>query len=142
MSAHTEDPRTGLVELSAEECWEHLNHERFGRVAVVDGHAADIFPVNYRVHAGDIVIRTEGGTKLAAATLGGPVAFEIDEVDAAGHQGWSVVVKGHAHEPHTVEDVLDLEDLDLAPWVDAPKSRWLVITPQAVTGRAIEHPAG
>lgn len=136
-SAHRSDPPTGLEELSVEEAWELLGQKSYGRIAVIDGSAPDIFPVNFVVHEGTIVIRTEAGTKLAAATMMSSVAFEVDEVDADTHQGWSVVVKGHGHEPRTVEDVLDLEKIDLVPWVDAPKSRWLVVTPTETTGRRI-----
>lgn len=127
----------GVEQLTPEQCWALMRTTSVGRLAVwVEDHP-DIFPVNFVVHEGTIVIRTEAGTKLAAATMMSSVAFEVDEVDADTHQGWSVVVKGHGHEPRTVEDVLDLEKLDLVPWVDAPKSRWLVVTPTETTGRRI-----
>jgi nitroimidazol reductase NimA-like FMN-containing flavoprotein (pyridoxamine 5'-phosphate oxidase superfamily) len=131
------DARTGLIELSEEECWRLLGPEGVGRVAVSVGTTPDVFPVNYRVHQGEIVIRTEAGTKLAAATLMGSVAFEVDEIDRDGHHGWSVVVKGHGREPSDLAEVMALEALRMEPWVDAPKSRWLAITPYEVTGRRI-----
>jgi nitroimidazol reductase NimA-like FMN-containing flavoprotein (pyridoxamine 5'-phosphate oxidase superfamily) len=129
--------RTGLIEMSADDCWQRLRETRVGRIAVMDGSVPDIFPVNYRVHRDEIVIRTEAGTKLAAATLMMAVAFEIDDIDAEARSGWSVVVKGHGREPTTLEESLALDDLGLDPWVDAPKSRWLVVTPTEVTGRQI-----
>ncbi len=131
------DPRTGLVELTPEECWYRLEQGSFGRIAVSDGGSPDIFPVNYKVHDAELVIHTEAGTKLAAATLSGSVAFEIDRIDPETRRGWSIVVKGHGYEPKTVEKVMELEALDVTPWVHAPKSRWLVITPHEVTGRGI-----
>ena len=57
------DPRTGLVELSTAECWELLEANGTGRVAVSVGTTPDIFPVSYLVRDGEIVIRTEAGTK-------------------------------------------------------------------------------
>lgn len=131
------DPRTGLVELTLDECWDLLRSTTVGRVAVVDGTMPDVFPVNYRVHGGEIVIRTEAGTKLAAATLMPAVAFEIDEIDPARHAGWSVVVKGRGREPFTLEELMALDDLGLQPWAAAPKSRWLAITPESITGRRV-----
>jgi nitroimidazol reductase NimA-like FMN-containing flavoprotein (pyridoxamine 5'-phosphate oxidase superfamily) len=131
------DPRTGLVEMDEDECWRRLEDEQVGRLAVVVGTHPDIFPVNYRVWKGRIAIRTEGGTKLAGAVLDRFVAFEIDEVDRANHSGWSVVVAGTASEPGTLEEVVELDDLDLELWVATPKSRWLLITPEHVTGRVL-----
>jgi nitroimidazol reductase NimA-like FMN-containing flavoprotein (pyridoxamine 5'-phosphate oxidase superfamily) len=131
------DARTGLVELTEEECWEFLRSTSVGRVAVTVGTTPDVFPVNYRARNGEIVIRTEAGTKLAAATLMTTVAFEIDEIDPKSRKGWSVVVKGRGREPTQLDELLALDELGLEPWVEAPKSRWLVITPREVTGRRI-----
>src|SRR5262245_8822040 len=102
------DARTGLIELSEEECWQLLRAANVGRIAVRVGPTPDVFPVNYRVRGAEIVIRTEAGTKLAAATLMGAVAFEVDEIDTAGRGGWSVVVKGHGREPSELEEVTAL----------------------------------
>jgi nitroimidazol reductase NimA-like FMN-containing flavoprotein (pyridoxamine 5'-phosphate oxidase superfamily) len=131
------DPRTGLVELPEEECWELLESTSFGRVAVNAGTTPDIFPVHYRVHDGEILVRTEAGTKLAAATLLGPVAFEIDAHDDDTRTGWSVVAKGHGREPKRLEEIVAFDDLGIEPWVDTPKTRWLAIRPHEVTGRRI-----
>lgn len=131
------DSRTGLIELTDEECWELLHATTTGRVAVAVGTTPDIFPVNYRVRGGEIVIRTEAGTKLAAGTMMPAIAFEIDDFDAVGRSGWSVVVKGKGREPSSLDEVVALDELDLDPWVDAPKSRWLIISPYSVTGRQV-----
>ena len=137
MTTPVPDRRTGLVELSEPECWELLESTTFGRVAVTVGTTPDVFPVNYRVHNGEIVVRTEAGTKLAASTLMRSVAFEIDAHDESDHTGWSVVAKGHGREPSHLDELLALDDLGMEPWVDAPKTRWLAITPTEITGRRI-----
>lgn len=131
------DQRTGLVELSTAECWSLLEANGTGRVAVTVGTTPDIFPVNYVIRDGEILIRTEAGTKLAAATMMTSVAFEIDRFDEDAHTGWSVVVKGHGREPTTMVELLALDEFDIEPWVDASKSRWLAITPREVTGRRV-----
>jgi nitroimidazol reductase NimA-like FMN-containing flavoprotein (pyridoxamine 5'-phosphate oxidase superfamily) len=131
------DPRTGLIELSDPECWALLESSSFGRVAIAIGTAPDVFPVSYRVHNGEILVRTEAGTKLGASTLLGPVAFEIDAHDDATHTGWSVVVKGHGREPKRLDEIVALDDLGMEPWVDTPKTRWLAIKPHEITGRRI-----
>ena len=131
------DSRTGLIELTDEECWKLLHATATGRVAVTVGTTPDIFPVNYRVRDGEIVIRTEAGTKLAAGTMMPAIAFEIDHFDATSRSGWSVVVKGKGREPVSLDEVVALDELDVDPWVDTPKSRWLVISPSSVTGRQV-----
>jgi nitroimidazol reductase NimA-like FMN-containing flavoprotein (pyridoxamine 5'-phosphate oxidase superfamily) len=134
------EPRTGLEVLDEDECWRLLESRTVGRLAVDVGGHPDIFPVNYVIHDRMVVIRTEAGTKLAGAVLGTSVAFEIDEIDESGHSGWSVVVRGRASEPRTVEEEIDVEDLGITPWVGAPKTRWLRIAPLSVTGRRIPPP--
>jgi uncharacterized protein len=131
------DPHTGLAEIDGSTCWELLESRSVGRLAVAVGTHPDIFPVNYATHLGRIVIRTEAGTKLAAAVLMGSVAFEVDEIDADAHTGWSVVVTGTAREPNTLEEEVAMESLGLTPWAQVPKTRFLVITPGRVTGRRL-----
>jgi uncharacterized protein len=131
------DPHTGLAEIDEPTCWELLGARSVGRLAVAVGTHPDIFPVNYATHHGRIVIRTEGGTKLAAAILMGSVAFEVDEIDAEAHTGWSVVVAGSAREPASLDEELEMEALELVPWAQVPKSRFIIITPERVTGRRL-----
>lgn len=133
----TFDERTGLETLEEDACWDLLEANTVGRLAVVVGHQPDIFPVNYLVRDRTLVIRTAAGTKLAAAVLGAAVAFEIDAYDEAAKRGWSVVVHGRATEAETLEELLEAELLPLEPWVEAQKDRWITITPQEVTGRRI-----
>lgn len=138
MTTAIPDPRTGLTELSQEQCWGLLESASFGRIAVTVGTTPDIFPVNYRIHNGEIVVHTEAGTKLAASTLMGTVAFEIDAHDDTTHTGWSVVVKGHGREPEKLDELLALDDLGIEPWVATPKTRWLAIAPHKITGRRVD----
>ena len=131
------DAHTGLAEIDEPDCWELLGSQSVGRLAVAVGSHPDIFPVNYATHEGRIVIRTEAGTKLAAAVLMRAVAFEVDQIDADAHTGWSVVIAGSAREPGTLEEELEMEALDLTPWADVPKTRFIIITPERVTGRRL-----
>jgi nitroimidazol reductase NimA-like FMN-containing flavoprotein (pyridoxamine 5'-phosphate oxidase superfamily) len=109
-----------------------------GRLVVVVGHQPDVFPVNYVIDDGDVVIRTAEGTKLAAALMGMHVAFEIDEIDEATHRGWSVVVHGEAHESRTLPGIMHDQDLALEPWARGDKTRYIRITPTKVTGRVLQ----
>ena len=131
-------PADGMLEeLTTDECWHLLNRKSIGRLAVSIKNQPDIFPVNYRVDRDTIVVRTAAGLKLAASTLGQGVAFEVDDLDEAAHRGASVVVRGSATEIEGVDDLLEAERLDVEPWADGPKNRYLRITPTHVTGRRI-----
>lgn len=137
MAEPSTDPRTGLVELTPDECWELLESTSVGRVAVTVGTTPDIFPVNHFVRNREIVIHTEAGTKLAAATMMPGVAFEIDDIDPETRSGWSVVVKGHGREPALLDEMMQLEELAPEPWLATSRTRWIVITPSEVTGRRV-----
>ena len=62
------DPRTQPADnLTFDECWELLENDTLGRLAlVVDGHP-EIFPINYVVYRRSIAFRTSGVTKLWGA---------------------------------------------------------------------------
>jgi nitroimidazol reductase NimA-like FMN-containing flavoprotein (pyridoxamine 5'-phosphate oxidase superfamily) len=131
------EEKTDLLPMSEIRCWKLLGQKTVGRLAVSITNHPDIFPVNYRVHDKTVVIRTAEGQKLAAAVLGTAVAFEVDALDEDSHTGWSIVVKGQAAEPQRLEDYLSAEDLDIEPWASGDKSRYIVITPDQITGREI-----
>jgi hypothetical protein len=85
----------------------------------------------------DVVFRTSTGTKLSAALENAVVAFEVDQFEGVGHEGWSVLVTGHASE---ITDEAELErarSLPLAPWIPAVPSRFVRIRSQLVSGRRL-----
>ena len=125
-----------LEVMSEEECWRLLGEHNVGRLAVSIANRPDIFPVNYALDDGTVLIKTAPGLKLAAASLGVGVAFEVDAFDEQEHVGWSVVVSGSAEE-------LDGDERDRAdrvgvePWASGAKSRYLRVVPEQITGRRI-----
>ena len=82
---------SALHTLDRAECLERLRTVTMGRIAFAERGLPAIQPVNCTVDGSDVIIRTSGGGKLAAAVAGAMVAFEADEVDAATRTGWSVV---------------------------------------------------
>ena len=129
--------RTGLEELDEQQCWELASQRSIGRLAVSVGNKPDVFPVNYVVHDGTIIVKTSAGLKLAAATIGPGVAFEVDALDEQTHTGWSVVFRGVATEIEALDDILEAESLGIQTWADSDKRRFLRITPSVITGRRI-----
>jgi hypothetical protein len=68
-SVVTDTSSPDLVELDHEECYRLLSTHEIGRLGVNAQHYPLIFPVNYAVEHGVIVIRTHPGTKLAAVLV-------------------------------------------------------------------------
>jgi len=133
----TVNDRTGLEELGDSQCWELLGSKSIGRLAVSIANHPDIFPVNYRLTGQQLLIRSAPGIKLAAATLGTAVAFEVDALDEETHAGWSVVLQGTAEELQKREDLDAAEALDIEPWAHSSKHRFFWIKATKITGRRI-----
>ena len=85
---------TPIEELDAAECWRLLATETIGRVAVTDGTAAHIWPVNFRVRGESVQFRTDLGGKAANISAHPQVTFEADGLE--GELYWSVVLTGVA----------------------------------------------
>ncbi len=130
------DPRTGLEVLDRKTCLELLAHCDLGRLAVVVRGRPLVFPVNFALHEGAIVMRVDEGTKLHAAR-NGPVAFECDGTDRVYHTGWSVLASGDAEAVTGAAELARLERVPLGTWAPGPKPIWLRIAPKTLTGRRI-----
>lgn len=100
--------RAELVELGGAECWRLLSTHGVGRLALSMPDGLTVLPVNYSVDEGTIAFRTSPAATPAEAS-DTRCAFEVDEVDDALSQGWSVLVRGMAH---TVTDPAGLRRLD------------------------------
>lgn len=122
--------------LSPDACWALLRTGVLGRLAVVVDGQPDIFPVNFVVDHGSVVVRTAAGTKLAAALDAAPIAFEVDGFEGRTGQVWSVVLKGRAELLRTVQELADTFALPLAPWHGSAKPFFLRIVPDELSGRS------
>lgn len=130
------EPTTALTVIPVDECLRILGEHHFGRLGVLVGQQPLVFPVLYALAGRDIVFRTDPGTKLYGAT-GHRVAFEIDDADMMYHSGWSVLVIGVAVEETDPVRIAELARLPLAPWVPGPKSHWIRIRSDAISGRRL-----
>jgi nitroimidazol reductase NimA-like FMN-containing flavoprotein (pyridoxamine 5'-phosphate oxidase superfamily) len=109
-------PSLELVEVSRAECLQLLADERMGRVVFTEGALPAAWPVGYVLDGEEVVFRTPRTGRLAAATPGRVVAFEVDRVDPDTHTGWSVLGVGAAYEivdPHRLQE---LTHRGPAPW--------------------------
>ncbi|MFF7523026.1 DUF1918 domain-containing protein [Streptomyces pseudovenezuelae] len=132
-----------LRDIGPEECRRLLSTHGVGRVAVTapDGRPA-VVPVNYEVIDAAIVFRTAPDSTPAAA-VGAEVAFEVDHMDLALSQGWSVLAVGPASvvtEPDTVRRLT--EHAHTTPWAGGERAMWVSIRPAHLTGRRITPAEG
>ena len=128
---------TTLEQLSRGECLRLVGQVPLGRIVYTRQALPAVELVNFRLDGGDIVIRTDSGGKLAAATRGAVVAFEADSVDTATHAGWSVTAVGYSRAVVDPEEVRHLEKLDLVPWAPGERDHFIRISPTIMTGRRI-----
>jgi hypothetical protein len=127
-----------LDKLTPTECRQLIARGGIGRIAFSTAAGPVVFPVNFAVVADTIVIRTGEGTMLEGHA-DGPVALEVDYLDEALCQGWSVLVRGEAHRvTHPTELWRVRENAALWPWAGGTREVYLRIVPVKVTGRRIE----
>jgi nitroimidazol reductase NimA-like FMN-containing flavoprotein (pyridoxamine 5'-phosphate oxidase superfamily) len=132
------DLRPGQLEmLGDQECATLLRSHDLGRIAVVDREARPlIFPVNYVFDEGVIVFRTAPGSKLDFAP-GACVSFEIDGWDPERGVGWSVLVKGIAHDVTSPRGAPTgrMRLWPVRPMAPGSREHWVGIWADEITGR-------
>jgi nitroimidazol reductase NimA-like FMN-containing flavoprotein (pyridoxamine 5'-phosphate oxidase superfamily) len=132
-----------IEELDEAESLRLISAGGIGRIAYQSRFGPAVLPVNYQWHDGAIVFRTARHSALdqdlETGIAGGDykVAFEIDEIDTAGRQGWSVLIQGPAH--HVSEDEREsAERAGVEPWPAGDRELFIRIVPNRVTGRRIK----
>jgi nitroimidazol reductase NimA-like FMN-containing flavoprotein (pyridoxamine 5'-phosphate oxidase superfamily) len=126
-----------LVRLSPEECFSLVEAGGVGRVGFASADGIEILPVNFAVEHKRVIFRTAPDTLLAAYAHA-PVSFETDHLDPENHQGWSVLIQGHAHKISGEQEIARLEhDTSLVPWAAGARDVWVRITPTRISGRRV-----
>jgi nitroimidazol reductase NimA-like FMN-containing flavoprotein (pyridoxamine 5'-phosphate oxidase superfamily) len=106
-------------------------------VAFTTGEGPVVLPVNYALAGRTLVFRTAPDT-LLAGYLDCPAAFEVDGLDDALSQGWSVLVTGRAVRVTSEAEVCHLERFaDVRPWAGGARDVYVRIIPRKITGRRI-----
>ena len=127
-----------LETISRNECVELLGTRQVGRLGFLQGADVVILPVNYAVDGEIVVFRTDPGAKLEGAPLS-RVAFEVDAIDPATKQGWSVLIQGVGEEltPAYREVYERARSLPVDSWSPGEKQHWVRIVPTRITGRRL-----
>jgi uncharacterized protein len=131
-----------IEKLSLEECLGLLRSGSVGRIGVVVDEFPVVLPINYRLVETSgrtwVALRTRPGNVIEQASAN--VAFEIDGIDPAQKQGWSVLVRGTVHHVEAGTAYFR-ERWDSHPWLTAERDAWLIVSPVAITGRRVLSPA-
>ena len=115
-----------------------------GRIAYMSRFGPAVLPVNYKWYDGAIVFRTARHSALdedlQTGIAGGDyvVAFEIDEIDTPGRQGWSVLLQGPAHHVDSEAEREAAKQAGVEPWAPGDRELFVRIVPHRVTGRRIK----
>ncbi|MFG2295860.1 pyridoxamine 5'-phosphate oxidase family protein [Streptomyces sp. NPDC048603] len=148
MKTHSAAPTSGppaagrpgrrLEELTADEALGLLGTVELGRIVFTRQALPAVRPVNHLLDAGDIIVRVQDGSTLAAllATCEGAgvvVAYEADAIDPGDRLGWSVVATGYATAV-TDPDEIERYAHHLRPWAEGTASGAVRIRPDLVTG--------
>jgi hypothetical protein len=133
-------PHGDLRSLTPEQCAVHLETGGVGRIVYIAARGPVAHPVNFVVHNGDVVVST---TPNQADQLESQqrAAFEIDRVDEAMREGWSVLVSGPARRVDDPDTLVELSELGLEPWAGGNRHAIVCIHQEIVTGRVIVHPS-
>jgi len=123
-----------LESLTLQQCHDHLAGGGIGRIVLSTRSGPVAYPVNFVFADGAVIFRTSDAMIDA---IGGIVAFEVDHVDDAMSEGWSVLVRGHARLIENPEERHAIALLDLEPWAGGARLNLVGIAPFEVTGRVI-----
>jgi len=135
-------PDRVIEELDEEACLQLISLGGVGRIAYAGRFGLVVLPVNYTLRDGAIVFRTAEHGPLDEDLRTGiegaeyKVAFEIDDIDLARRQGWSVLIQGPAH--HLTGDERDAAvHSGIQPLAPGDRELFVRIVPARVTGRRI-----
>jgi nitroimidazol reductase NimA-like FMN-containing flavoprotein (pyridoxamine 5'-phosphate oxidase superfamily) len=129
-----------LEQLIEDDCLRLMASVPVGRIIYTRQALPAVELVNFALDDGDIIIRTEHGSKLSAATRGAVVAFEADSLDADRQVGWSVTAIGHSQEVTDPDEISRLEQLGLRSWAPGDRKHFIRISPGILNGRRLSAP--
>jgi nitroimidazol reductase NimA-like FMN-containing flavoprotein (pyridoxamine 5'-phosphate oxidase superfamily) len=137
-----------LERLDEAECMRLVAPGGVGRLAFTGSYDLTILPVNYLLHDGAILLRTEEEGLTTADLRTGDraseyrVAFEVDEFDGQAREGWSVLIQGPAHHLDGEAERAQAQATGLQSWPGGSRDHFIKIIPMRVTGRRIRRPGG
>jgi nitroimidazol reductase NimA-like FMN-containing flavoprotein (pyridoxamine 5'-phosphate oxidase superfamily) len=131
-----------IEELDEDQCRTLIAAGGIGRIAYASRFGTAVLPVNYAWRDGAILFRTAANSPLdedlrtGIANADYRVAFEVDSIDLAAGQGWSVLIQGPAHHLTGVEEDA-ARQVGVEPWAPGDRELFVQIVPSRITGRRV-----
>jgi transcriptional regulator with XRE-family HTH domain len=132
------NPYAQLMAMPEEECWRHLSLAAVGRLVFVSERGPTALPVNYRVWEHAVVVRTDTSSHFARLPGTGTVGFEVDRIDDAFAEGWSVFASGEVRHLEDEDELASVRALGVNPWAGGNRNTYLVLDVSSITGRRID----
>jgi len=130
-----------LTDLTEAECLEHLAAGGVGRFLYVEAKRGPVaVPVNFKMDGADVIFRTSPDDSMAAGVRQRHVSFDVDHIDDARSEGWSVLVTGTARIITDAAEVDHMRELRVEPWAGGDRPAYVRLTPARITGRRIRAP--
>jgi transcriptional regulator with XRE-family HTH domain len=130
--------RPVLETLTPAQCETRLAAGGVGRIVYSSARGPVALPVNFEYTDGEVVLSTDL-SKASALESEAVVGFEIDRVDEAMSEGWSVLVTGRARRIDDPDECVRLASLELEAWAGGARHVLIAIKPDELTGRVIVH---
>ncbi len=136
---------SSLEQLDEATCLRLISPGGIGRLAYTGRYGLTVFPVNYKVHDGTIVFRTAQDSPTGEDLQTGiahaeyQVAFEVDDIDPAAREGWSVLIQGPAHNMTSAAEQASIIDSGVEPWPGGVREHAIGIIPKRITGRRLRQ---
>jgi hypothetical protein len=127
-----------LDSMTVAECRQHLADGGIGRFLFVEpGRGPVAIPVNFRMDGDDVVFRTSGDSAIAEGIHQRPVSFDVDQLDEALGEGWSVLLTGTASVITGSAEASRVQALGIQPWAGGDREVYVRLSPSRITGRRI-----
>ncbi|MFC7642628.1 pyridoxamine 5'-phosphate oxidase family protein [Streptosporangium lutulentum] len=134
--------RPASQELDPAECMHLIAPGGTGRIAFADVPGPTVLPVDYMVHDGAVVFRTQAGGPMDQDLRDGlqdadiTIGFEVDQIDEAEQEGWSVLIQGPVH-PVTEEELPAVTGPGVDFRAGDERELYVRIAAQRITGHRI-----
>jgi nitroimidazol reductase NimA-like FMN-containing flavoprotein (pyridoxamine 5'-phosphate oxidase superfamily) len=135
-------PDRVIEELDEDACLTLISAGGIGRIAYTSRFGPAVLPVNFAWRDGAVVFRTAANGPLdedlrtGIANADYKVAFEIDSIDPAAQQGWSVLIQGPAHHVTGAEEDA-VRQSGVESWAPGDRELFVRIVPSRITGRRV-----